>query len=210
MKNNPAQNVSGISSEQIRDEMLNFMNIKYGKTFIGLSLERRGIDRSSDKLVCYADGENRNEDFAYVYRDINCGVTEYSDTYFGVLIRDEVESEIERICLSFGLDAKVFSNTLTRIYSNEYDMSKTLSDLKSDSAQPGLLVEAALTSDGGFLNDAESQKLFNALREADFRGAFTLYYFTQTVFESISNANKNNLLTPVNDNVIVYYSNLLY
>ncbi len=205
MGNNLTQNFSGTSSEQIRDEMLNFMNMKYNKTFIGLSLEQRGIDRSSDKLVCYADGENSSEDYAYVYRDINGNVTEYSDTYFGVLIRDEAESEIESICRSFGFDAKAFSDTLTRIYANEFDISKTFADLKSDNGQPGLLVEVALTSDGGFFSNADSQKLFDALSKANLRGMFTFYYFPQTVFESITNSNGSELLTPTNDDVIAYY-----
>lgn len=204
MQNNFAQDILRYSSEQIRDEMLNFMDAKYGKTFVGLSLERRGIDRNSDKLICYADGEDRDRDFAYVYRDITEGVAEYSDTYFGVLIRNEVESEIENICRSFGFEAKVYSETLVRIYANEYDKSKTLSELKLDKTQPRLLVEIALTGADDALEE-KSDAIFNALAENNLRGIFTLYYFSQTEFDSINDENENERLSPAYDNVMGYY-----
>ena len=205
MEKKPVLDYSKPTSEQIRDEMLNFMNLKYDKTFIGLSLEQRGIDRSSDKLVCYAEGDNRDKDFAYVYRDISDGVIEYSDTYFAILIREELNDEIENICRNFGFESKVYSDTLTCLYANEYDKSKTLADLKSDKSQPGFLVEVALTTTGIDLNEEISQEIFNAFREANLLGDFTLYSFTRPIFDTVTDANVGVMLTPANDNVITYY-----
>lgn len=197
------------SSSQIRDEMLEYMSIKYGKNFIGLSLERSGIDRSSDKLICYAEGEDRYKDFTYVYRDVNEDIVTYSDTYFNIVIRDEVEKGIENIMNQLGYEAKAFSGTLTRIYDQKYDSSKTLFDLMSDNTQPGLLVEIALTGSFNTLSEEDSQKLFNALSDAKFRGAFSLYYFSKPIFDSITDENENRFLSPVDENVINSYARIL-
>lgn len=197
-------------SEQIRNEMLEYMNKKYGKTFVGLSLEKRGIDRNSDKLVCYAVGEDREKDYTYVYRDMNGDIATYSDTYFGVIIRNEVETEIKNIFSSFGYEAKVYSDTLTRIYSNEYDKTKTLFNLKSDKTEPGLLVEIAITNTNNTFSENDSQKLFDALSNNEFHGMFTIYYFSKSDFNYITDENENELLNPANENVISSYYRLLH
>lgn len=208
MDSNFIDQLFGTSSEQIRDEMLNYMEQKYGKKFHALSLERRGIDRNSDKLNCYAEGDE-SLDYAYVYRDYSDNDISYQDTYFGVLIRDDAQTEVELICKSLGLEAKAFVESSTSIYSNEYNSEKTFNDLKLDETQPGFLAEIALISDSETINNDETQNIFNALSRAGFRGMFTLYYFKRDAFESITTSNKSTFLTPRNDQVVDYCYQLL-
>lgn len=205
--NNETKKLSELdnSSESIRDNMIEFMNKKYDKTFIGLSLERVGYGRSSDKLVCYPEDGDRDKDYTYVYRDKKDGVVEYSDTYFSALIQDEAKSEIESILGNLGFKVKTSVGTLTYIYPNEYDSSKTYNDIKLDKTVPTIIGEAAITSDKGSFSEEESQKLFNALEDAGISGVFTLFYFDNELFESINDSNLEDTLIPTNDDVIVYY-----
>jgi hypothetical protein len=197
-------------AEKIRDEMLQYMNAKYGKEFLAVSLDQRGIDNSKDVFKCYAKGENPDTDYASVYRMGTGNNISYSDTYFGVIVRDDVETEISSICRELSLDSKAFFSFARYCYDSIYDSTKTYADFLEDEDRPGIAVKVgvAFEQDG----DAESisEQIFQIMEDRGFRGYLNIHFITKEAFDNLSWENSDKILSPLGDHILARYAKSIY
>jgi hypothetical protein len=114
------------SNESIRDEMLEHLRQKYGREFIAISLERG----HHDFLVAFPENGDADTDIVAVQRTITDGQVEMRDTFFGVIIREDIESEILTALADIVIPHKVFFPTDVYYFDNIFDSSKTYSDLR--------------------------------------------------------------------------------
>eukprot|EP00831_Metopus_contortus_P031839 TRINITY_DN2586_c0_g1_i6.p2 TRINITY_DN2586_c0_g1~~TRINITY_DN2586_c0_g1_i6.p2 ORF type:complete len:222 (+),score=34.44 TRINITY_DN2586_c0_g1_i6:447-1112(+) len=114
--------------EEIKDQIIGFLEKKYGKEFVPLSLE---IDRWPyhwDDLSAYPKGGDKEKDSFNAYRQKKDGKYVFSDSYFGVLIHDEYVERIKDIAKVYFPECEVSVDYVSNSFPNELDSNCTLQD----------------------------------------------------------------------------------
>ena len=114
--------------EQTKSEILNHMKEKYGVDFLPISLATRGIDVSYDEFRCYVEGTNKETDFITVCRKGTGKDVYYEDNYFGLLVREEYESRIAKVCKMEFENISVFSKFRKMYFNDDLGVDSSLDD----------------------------------------------------------------------------------
>eukprot|EP00831_Metopus_contortus_P031832 TRINITY_DN2586_c0_g1_i1.p2 TRINITY_DN2586_c0_g1~~TRINITY_DN2586_c0_g1_i1.p2 ORF type:complete len:254 (+),score=40.59 TRINITY_DN2586_c0_g1_i1:525-1286(+) len=115
--------------EEIKDQIIGFLEKKYGKEFVPLSLE---IDRWPyhwDDLSAYPKGGDKEKDSFCAYRQEKDGKYVFSDTYFGLIVHDEYEQKVKEIANKYFPQNKTMVIFGSDIFPNELGINSTLKDL---------------------------------------------------------------------------------
>jgi hypothetical protein len=108
------------------EETLEYLSDKYdGQKFVYESSEYL---HGKLLVYCYPDGGKYKTDRVRVRRETVDGKVEYLDTYFNIVIREDVEAEAEAICADLGLKVKAFFSADDSYIDNQFDSSKTYAD----------------------------------------------------------------------------------
>jgi len=200
------------SYEDIRDEMLQHLYEKYGIEFTGVSLERG----HHDHLIAYPTGGDRDNDFVSMQRHVRDGELEFRDTFFGVIIRDDLEAGVAAALADIGLPFKVFFSTgLGAVYDNKFDGTKTFADFNAWVAEgnPGRLsinvtlgIESVESTE---CLDAYADRAFEKIQETGYSLGVVLTFAPIEIFEQIDRSNRaditgkyrNELISIVNDRI---------
>jgi hypothetical protein len=117
------------------EELLEYLEAKYDRKFIPLSMTGGGFMGGNEILFCYAEGSDPELDRAEAMKAYPDGnhknKPRYHDSYFGILVRDEIEGFIKEICTEVGVDADVYYNG-SNYFDNKYDHTKTYADVRAD------------------------------------------------------------------------------
>ena len=112
--------------------MLRHLSEKYnGQEFIVTNTLGTSFFRKiNPRWECYPKGGDpvTDEVFVETLEDEN-GEIIFEDDYFGILIREEIETEVIETCAGIGLPMKAYSRGLGRL-DNSFDGTKTYADLK--------------------------------------------------------------------------------
>ena len=186
-------NIFTESYEDIRDEMLQHLYEKYGIEFTGVSLERG----HHDHLIAYPTGGDRDNDFVSMQRHVRDGEVEFRDTFFGVIIRGEIEAIVRDALVDIGLPIKVFFSTRTAVYDNKFDGTKTLADFNAwvkDGNSVRLRIGVLLGTDSVEDIDAYANRAFEKLQETGYLLHVSLQFAPLTVFEQITRENRGEII----------------
>lgn len=108
------------------EETLEYLSDKYG----GQKFVYKGSEYLHGKLLvyCYPDWGTYDTERVRVRRETVDGEVEYMDTYFNIVMREDVEAEAEAICADLGLKGKAFFSADDSYIDNQFDSSKTYLD----------------------------------------------------------------------------------
>ena len=200
------------SYEDIRDEMLQHLYEKYGIEFTGVSLERG----HHDHLIAYPTGGDRDNDFVSMQRHVRDGEVEFRDTFFGVIMRDDLEAGVAAALADIDLPFQVFFSTgLGAVYDNKFDGTKTFADFNAWVAEgnPGRLsinvtfgIESVESTE---CLDAYADRAFEKIQETGYSLGVVLTFAPIEIFEQIDRSNRaditgkyrNELVSIVNDRI---------
>lgn len=117
------------SESRIKSETLAYMKEKYyGQEFV---VDRVVIEEKHTIIYCYPKGSDSETDPVRVERTIIDGNAQYRDTYFNILIREDLEADVGSICKDLGLTVIVkFIGSSWLYMDNQFDGTKTYTDFK--------------------------------------------------------------------------------
>jgi len=181
------------SYEDIRDEMLQHLYEKYGVEFIATSLERG----SHDFLAAHPIGGDPIADFVGVQRHVRNDGVEFRDTFFGILIRDNLEAGITAALADIGLPFKVFFPSDFLVFNNKFDGTKDFADFNAWVAE-GNPFRLSLTIFLGVESmehlDTYANRAFEKIQETGYSLGVVLNFTPIAVFEQIERTNRTNIL----------------
>ena len=182
------------SYEDIRDEMLQHLYEKYGIEFTGTSLERG----HHDHLIAYPTGGDRDNDFVSMQRHVRDGEVEFRDSFFGVIMRDDLEAGVAAALADIGLPFKVFFSTgLGAVYDNKFDGTKTFADFNAWVAEgnPGRLpISVFFGVESTECFDTYANRAFEKIQETGYSLAVILNFTPNAAFEQITRSNRTDIL----------------
>ena len=181
------------SYEDIRDEMLQHLYEKYGIEFTGDSLERG----SHDFLIAYPTGGNMYEDFVRMRRHGSGENARFFDTFFGVIIRDEVEAIITTALADIGLPFKVFFESDIDYFDNKFDGTKNFADFNAWVAEGNrvpVTVGVWLEFNYDENVDYYANRAFEYIEELGYLLDVSLQFAPTTVFEQVTRSNRSAIL----------------
>jgi uncharacterized protein YxeA len=114
--------------DETRDQILSFLEKKYGKEFVPMSIEMDRWPYHYDNLRAYPKGGERKKEYFDAYRERKNGKYVYSDSYFGVLIRDEYEEKVKGIADEFFPECRVSTSYSSDSLPNKLNSKSTLQD----------------------------------------------------------------------------------
>jgi hypothetical protein len=188
-------NIHQRSNESIRDEMLEHLSQKYGKQFTAISLERG----HSDTLTCFSTGGDPIADIVRVRRTENNGTVELADTFFGVLIREELEAEVTKLLSGIAVPLRVIYPSDIAYFNNSFDATKNFADFMSWSSSGnnlwGFDICVILSLDK--LDDAEiyANQVFDRISGSNFHGLIHAIVLPSEGFAKLTRANINDLVS---------------
>ncbi|AGF54065.1 hypothetical protein B0P06_001876 [Clostridium saccharoperbutylacetonicum] len=87
--------------EAVKDRIISFLNEKYGKEFIPISLTNNDWQNITDELWVYPKGGDKKKDAFGASGQVQNGKYTIYDDYVSVLVRDEYEDRIQKIAKEF-------------------------------------------------------------------------------------------------------------
>ncbi|AQR92971.1 hypothetical protein [Clostridium saccharoperbutylacetonicum] len=87
--------------EAVKDRIISFLNEKYGKEFIAISLTNNDWQDITDELWVYPKGGDKKKDAFGASGQVQNGEYTIYDDYVSVLVRDEYEDRIQKIAKEF-------------------------------------------------------------------------------------------------------------
>ena len=181
------------SYEDIRDEMLQHLYEKYGVEFIGDSLERG----SHDFLIAYPKYGDMQEDHVRMQRHGSGENVRFSDTFFGVIIRDEIESIITTALADIGLPFKVFFSSHIYYFDNKFDSTKTFADFNAWVAEGNrmrITIGVWLEFNADENVDEYANRAFEYIEELGYLLHVNLQFAPTIVFEQVTRSNRITIL----------------
>ena len=181
------------SYEDIRDEMLQHLYEKYGIEFTGVSLERG----HHDHLIAYPTSGDRDNDFVSMQRHVRDGEVEFRDTFFGVIMRDEIEAIVRDALVDIGLPNKVFFSTRTVVYDDKFDGTKNLADFNQwveEGNSMHLAIGVTLGTDSVESISVYADRAFEKLQETGYLLHVSLQFAPLAVFEQITRENRGDII----------------
>ena len=181
------------SYEDIRDEMLQHLYEKYGIEFTGVSLERG----HHDHLIAYPTGGDPVNDFVSMQRHVRDGEVEFRDTFFNVIIRNDLEAGVAAALADIGLPFKVFFSGGARVYNNKFDGTKTFADFNAwvaDGNPSRLPLSVFLGVESTDCFDTYANKAAEKVQETGYL-LYVVFSFTpMEIFEQITRSNRTDIL----------------
>ncbi|WP_410771582.1 hypothetical protein [Fontibacillus sp. BL9] len=98
-----------INPEAIKEQMLAYLQEKYGDEFAPLTLSPSGLAYSYDTLVAYPKNGNKGDSFEVWGTRMDDGSYNMSDGYFGIYIKPEYESVLSEIVGGIYKDYKLYT-----------------------------------------------------------------------------------------------------
>ena len=182
------------SDESIRDEILEHLNKKYDMEFTALALDRG----HSELLLCHVKEGDPEADLVHAKRLVRDDGIEITDTYFGIVIREEIEADILSILSGVDLKMRVFYPSNDYFYDNMFDNTKNYADFKQwiDDGNPWRFdVSIILFMDDVTEGEAYADHVFEIIDEAGFRGYIYLTVLPEEGYENITRTNLNDLIS---------------
>ena len=181
------------SYEDIRDEMLQHLYEKYGIEFTGDSLERG----SHDYLIAFPTDGNKHEDFVRMRRHAMSDGVVFYDTFFGVIIRDDLEARVTAALADIGLPVKVFFPSNNTYFNNIFDGTKTFEDFNqwvADGNNFNLRVTIFFEVDSAECFDTYANHAIEKIKETGYM-LNVIFHFTPTeIFEQIIRNNRTDII----------------
>jgi len=197
----------GIQSDKvIKEEILAYLGEKYN----GQEFEVIGLERGySYTLHCYPKGGDPEADRVKAYLSTKEAGVEgryFSDNYFGILIREDVEAEVLAVISDLSLPMKVYYTSYTfSSYNNIFDGTKTYADLKQEDF-PYLDVSIAVFADG--LNQSEKEdyamQIFDKLEDHGQNWFLNVLFYPHEAFGRITRTNSNELAEQYADEYAIF------
>ncbi len=121
--------IASSSEEIIKKDTMAYMKEKYcGQEFVCAYVEER---YKSTVIDCYPKGSDIETDPVRVERKIVDGKAVYRDTYFNILIREDLEADVQDMCKDMDLTMIVMFTGSSGLYvDNQFDGTKTYADYK--------------------------------------------------------------------------------
>ena len=116
------------NEEIIVKETLAYMKEKYcGQEFVFDHI----IGQNKKSIICcYPEGSDIETDPVDVERSVADGKVKYRDTYFNILIRDDIEADIVGMCKDLGMPMTVTFSENSMYVDDQFDGTKTYADYK--------------------------------------------------------------------------------
>ena len=173
------------SYEDIRDEMLQHLYEKYGVEFIGDSLERG----SHDFLIAYPKYGDMQEDHVRMQRHGSGENVRYVDTFFGVIIRDDLEGVVTEALVDINLPFQVDFAAQHFVFDNRFDGTKTFADFnewiaEGNSFRLSLAVFIGVKSKDGV--DEIAEIAFEKIRELGYMLHVNINFTPIELFENLT------------------------
>lgn len=181
------------SDESVRDEILEHLNKKYNKEFVAIALERG----YSDILHCYVQGGDPDDDNVHAQRIMQNNTSEYNDTYFGIIIREEIEAEIMSLCTNINIPMQVFYLSNSLYYDNMFDSTKNYADLKQWIANGNpwrFTITIVLPLDVANNENIYASQIFEILAATGFKGLVNICILPNEGFVKVTRTTLNDIL----------------
>jgi hypothetical protein len=183
----------GRTPEAIKEQMLQHMFDKYGVEFAVIDFEPN-YNSLVSRLVVYPIGGNPETDRARVFRDRTTNDPEIRDTYFRIIIREDIEAEINAICQRLSLNSKTFG-TSGASFDNKYDSTKNYEDYKNDNEYiPALLLTVVIAFEQDMDTERISDELTQAMLNERFKGSVMFYFIEREHFDALTRNNVKDIL----------------
>ena len=196
--------------ERIGAEVLAHMYAKYGVEF---NIRGHDWDRHRDRLTLYPVWGTFEGERVDVQRRVVDGGVVFSDSYFGIMIREDVEAEVLGMLSEVDLPMKAFYNRGTSSFDNMFDGTKTFADLRQWRADEGIpwspIIALVVSYDGDKENhEAVAEKIFDALIEKGFRGLVGVAILPDEVFAKATRINRDELYREFSESVTIRSRNI--
>jgi len=200
------------SRTALHEELLEHMYQKYGIEFSIYRYHNRGS--GSYLLEVYPTGGDPVYDIAHLSWRGNQSTGEYSisDTFFGVLIREEVETEITNLLSDFPIPFRVFYPTTIAYFNNIFDSTKNLNDFltwRLDYPYWGFDITVVLSLNNLDEADAYANLVFDSISGSAFSGLFTVVVLPEEGFVRLTRTNKDALIVEYHGQTATIGRNIL-
>ena len=176
--------------------MLKHLREKYGQEFVATGMTGSSNFGGDPVLFCYPKGGDPETDkVRATMSKLKNGERSFEDTYFGIIIREDLESEVLAALPDLQLPMKAYFNCTSFYYDESFDSTKTYVDFKQweiDSGKSKLLdITIAIPMDGTDKSKKEeyANRIFDILEQYGFRIYITVRFYPSEVFEIITRKN---------------------
>jgi len=111
------------------NDAITYISEKYDREFIPLSYDLSDYLSDQDEVECYTEGMEPENEHAYILITNEKGETQFSDNYFGFLVRPEIEESISKYLKEEFQEYKVYKENDVICLPDELDSHSTLEDL---------------------------------------------------------------------------------
>ena len=182
--------------------MLRCLSEKYaGQEFISLGVEKSGIYSISDLFTskeygmsCYPKGGDPEADKVSVTMEKYSEIL-FSDTYFGIVIREDFEADILSALSDLPPAMKVYLSQGSFSTDQDFDGTQTYADFKKwqlYSKEPkwfSFTIAVAMNGADESEKEAYANQMFDLLEKDIVYGSITVRYYPSDVFEEITREN---------------------
>lgn len=177
-----------VDPEDIKAEMLSYLEEKYGEEFIPMSLSPSGFAYSYDNLRVYPKNGNKGDSFEVWGTRMEDGSYSMSDGYFGIYIKDEYEAMLSGFVGEIYKDFKLYTDFGEGgVLPDRLDKNTKLEDIynKDENFSSDTIIFVKQESAKGIDIDKSLRAIAEKMREKEMVVFIRLYVVFDDKFESI-------------------------
>ncbi|MGN0292248.1 MAG: hypothetical protein ACI4C5_09950 [Lachnospiraceae bacterium] len=171
------------------DRAIEFVEEKYGIEFEPETYEKADYLSSTDRVHCYAEGMNREEEHVEVTITRENGKTVYGDNYFGFWIRPQIEEYIGKIIEEEFSEFKVYKEDDYENFPNDLTCDSTLEDLFAHDGSYIMSIKVYIKADGSMSEEEYAERMERIKdRLLESNQSYIIYIFAvgEEMYDSIS------------------------
>ena len=199
------------SNEKI---MLAHLKEKYGQEFVSLGTRDSGhFGRGADIILDFylKDGDVKDD---YGWLSMSKGSRFFEDSYFGVIIREDLEADVLVACTDMGLPMKAYFYGGSYSFDESFDKTKTYTDFKEWNENNGFPhrfdIEVWVFIDGydEYGKKECADEIFDRIESDGYHGEVEIHLLPSKAFLEITQLNRYELKEQYYDEYAVYYKSL--
>jgi uncharacterized Zn-finger protein len=110
------------------EKAMQHMEEKYGKEFSPISYDHAAILSTTDTVECYTEDMDPDHERVFVDLEVVSGEIVYHDSYFGYLVREEMENQIHDVIRKEFKECKVYRDNINSVLPDDLTPENDMED----------------------------------------------------------------------------------
>lgn len=205
--------LSGCGMDATVEKAMQYMEKKYGQEFSPISYDYAAILSTTDTVECYTEDMDPDHERVFVDLEVADGEIAYHDSYFGYLVREEMEDQIHDVIQKEFQECKVYRDNVNSVLPDDLTPESDMEDFYKADPSYRMCVKVYVKNEASMTQSEFDDRMHGIEQELLALGkryTLCLVVLPEDVYKDVDRYSQDEILMELNavnrDSDVIIYS----